>query len=89
MSIQPVKIRAVDALLPTTLIDLAKTNEKEMRVTATLVLNLFTQLIRLVRDNKIQPLDAFPGDRYCQGRVRCSLSHGLQTTDDHTAASTG
>jgi hypothetical protein len=69
MSIQPVKIRAVDALLPSTLIDLAKTDEKAMRVTATLVLNLFNQLIRLVRDDKIQPLDAFPGDRYCQGRV--------------------
>lgn len=68
MSIQQVKFRATDYLLPPALIDLAKTNEKAMTVTATLVLNLFKQVIQIVQRNQPPNLDAFPGDRQCHDR---------------------
>jgi hypothetical protein len=64
-----VKIRAVDAVLPSELIRQAQANEKTMMAAAILVVNLIGETISFVEQKQPKGLDAYPGDRICQGRV--------------------
>lgn len=64
-----VKIRAVDAVLPLELIRQTQANEKSMMAVAALVVNLIGEMISFVEQKQPKGLDAYPGDRICQGRV--------------------
>lgn len=64
-----VKIRAIDAVLPPELIEKIETNEKTKIAAETFVVNLIKETIRYVENKQPKAMDAFPGDRLCQGRV--------------------
>jgi hypothetical protein len=64
-----IKVRAIDALLPPELIKYIEDDEKTMMAAATLVVNLMQETIQYVEKKIPKGLDAFPGDRLCQGRL--------------------
>jgi hypothetical protein len=64
-----VKIRAFNAVLPPELIKQTKNNEKTKIAAEEFVVSLIKETIRYVAKKEPKGLDAFPGDRLCQGRV--------------------
>lgn len=64
-----VKIRAFNAVLPLELIKQTETNKKTKIAAEEFIVNLIKETIQYVTSKKPKELDAFPGDRLCQGRV--------------------